>query len=51
VMEGGVMQARAHRNVAPFDASVEHLREYFRLMMARSGDRGGAKGQESSESK
>src|ERR1700742_1851494 len=33
VMEGGVMQARAHRSVAPFDASVEHLREYFRLMM------------------
>jgi TetR/AcrR family transcriptional repressor of nem operon len=44
VMEGGVMQARAHRDVAPFDASVEHLREYFRLMMARSGDSGGAKG-------
>jgi hypothetical protein len=51
VMEGGVMQARAHRDVAPFDASVEHLREYFRLMMARSGDIGGAKGQESVESK
>jgi TetR/AcrR family transcriptional regulator, transcriptional repressor for nem operon len=51
VMEGGVMQARAHRDVAPFDASVEHLREYFRLMMARSGDVGGAKGQESSETK
>ena len=48
VMEGGVMQARAHRDVAPFDASVEHLREYFRLMMARSGDGGGAKGEESS---
>jgi TetR/AcrR family transcriptional repressor of nem operon len=47
VMEGGVMQARAHRDVAPFDASVEHLREYFRLMMARSGDSGGANGQES----
>jgi TetR/AcrR family transcriptional repressor of nem operon len=51
VMEGGVMQARAHRDVAPFDASVEHLREYFRLMMARSGNSGGAKGQETSESK
>ncbi|MBV9888143.1 MAG: TetR/AcrR family transcriptional regulator [Acidobacteria bacterium] len=46
VMEGGVMQARAHRDVAPFDASVEHLREYFRLMMARSGDSSGAKRQE-----
>lgn len=47
VMEGGVMQARAHRDVAPFDASVEHLREYFRLMMARGGDSGGDKVQES----
>jgi TetR/AcrR family transcriptional regulator, transcriptional repressor for nem operon len=33
VMEGGVMQARAHRKIEPFDASVEHLREYFRLLM------------------
>jgi len=32
VMEGGVMQARAHRDVAPFDASVTHLRDYFRLL-------------------
>jgi TetR/AcrR family transcriptional regulator, transcriptional repressor for nem operon len=32
VMEGGVMQSRAHRNLAPFDASVEHLRNYFRLL-------------------
>jgi TetR/AcrR family transcriptional regulator, transcriptional repressor for nem operon len=32
VMEGGVMQARAHRAIEPFDASVEHLREYFRLL-------------------
>jgi hypothetical protein len=38
------MQARAHREVGPFDASVEHLREYFRLMMAQSGaSSGGAK--------
>jgi TetR/AcrR family transcriptional regulator, transcriptional repressor for nem operon len=35
VMEGGVMQARAHRAVEPFDASVEHLREYFRLLIAQ----------------
>lgn len=33
VMEGGVMQARAHREIGPFDASVEHLRDYFRLLM------------------
>jgi AcrR family transcriptional regulator len=36
VMEGGVMQARAHRAIGPFDASVEHLREYFRLLVERS---------------
>ncbi len=35
VMEGGVMQARAHRAVEPFDASVNHLREYFRLLVAQ----------------
>jgi len=32
VMEGGVMQARAHRAIEPFDASVAHLRDYFRLL-------------------
>lgn len=35
VMEGGVMQARAHRDLAPFDASVAQLRAYFRLLTAR----------------
>ena len=34
VMEGGVMQTRAHRNLAPFDASVQHLRNYFNLLLA-----------------
>jgi len=34
VMEGGVMQSRAQRNIAPFDASVAHLRDYFRLLTA-----------------
>lgn len=29
VMEGGVMQARTHREVAPFDASVAQLRQYL----------------------
>jgi AcrR family transcriptional regulator len=29
VMEGAVMQARATRDIAPFDASVEHLRHYL----------------------
>ena len=34
VMEGGVMQSRAYRDLAPFDASVSHLRAYFRLLTA-----------------
>lgn len=29
VMEGGVMQARTHRGLRPFDASVNQLRAYF----------------------
>jgi TetR/AcrR family transcriptional regulator, transcriptional repressor for nem operon len=35
VMEGGVMQARAHRVIEPFDASVAHLRGYFDLLVAQ----------------
>jgi TetR/AcrR family transcriptional regulator, transcriptional repressor for nem operon len=35
VMEGGVMQSRAHRAIEPFDASVKHLRGYFRLLIAQ----------------
>jgi TetR/AcrR family transcriptional regulator, transcriptional repressor for nem operon len=41
VMEGGVMQSRAHREIGPFDASVEHLREYFRLLVERGGQGSG----------
>jgi TetR/AcrR family transcriptional regulator, transcriptional repressor for nem operon len=29
VMEGGVMQARAHRSIAPFDNSVQQLRHHI----------------------
>lgn len=29
VMEGGVMQARTHRSIEPFDASVRQLRTYI----------------------
>ena len=29
VMEGAVMQARAHKSLDPFDASVAMLRDYF----------------------
>jgi AcrR family transcriptional regulator len=35
VMEGGVMQARAHRAIEPFDASVTHLRNYFQLLTSQ----------------
>jgi AcrR family transcriptional regulator len=35
VMEGGVMQARAQRNIGPFDASVGHLRDYFRRLTTK----------------
>jgi len=31
-MEGGVMQARTHRDVAKFDASVAQLRNYFQQL-------------------
>jgi AcrR family transcriptional regulator len=36
VMEGGVMQARAQRNIGPFDASVDHLRDYFRRLTTKN---------------
>lgn len=31
-MEGGVMQARTHRDISPFDSSVRQLRAYFGLL-------------------
>jgi TetR/AcrR family transcriptional repressor of nem operon len=34
-MEGGVMQSRAHKSLAPFDASFQHLRDYFQLLEAQ----------------
>src|SRR5687767_2831784 len=33
VMEGGVMQARTHRDVAFFDRAVAQLRDYFEIIM------------------
>jgi AcrR family transcriptional regulator len=36
LMEGGVMQSRAQRNIQPFDASVEQLRNYFRHLQQNS---------------
>jgi AcrR family transcriptional regulator len=35
VMEGAVMQARAHRSLEPYDTSVKGLREYIDRMMVR----------------
>jgi TetR/AcrR family transcriptional repressor of nem operon len=32
VMEGAVMQARAHHDIHPFDSSVEQLRDYFQRL-------------------
>jgi len=37
VMEGAVMQARAHRSLEPFDASVKVLRDYVDRMTAQRG--------------
>jgi AcrR family transcriptional regulator len=36
-MEGGVMQARTHRDVAYFDSSVQQLRIYFDLLQQQAG--------------
>jgi TetR/AcrR family transcriptional regulator, transcriptional repressor for nem operon len=38
VMEGGVMQARTHRDVAYFDRSIAQLRIHFEALMAREGE-------------
>ena len=34
VMEGAVMQARAHQSLEPYDASVAQLRDYFNRLLA-----------------
>jgi AcrR family transcriptional regulator len=35
-MEGGVMQARTHRDVGYFDRGIAALREYFEMLLARA---------------
>ena len=35
-MEGGVMQARTHRDVGPFDRGVAMLRDHFAMLLARA---------------
>lgn len=43
VMEGGVMLARAHRSLEPFDSAVQYLRDYFdRLLDERRRSDGAA---------
>ena len=39
VMEGAVMQARAYKSIAPFDASVAMLREHFVLLQQQAQSR------------
>ncbi|MCG8408772.1 MAG: TetR/AcrR family transcriptional regulator [Phycisphaerales bacterium] len=34
VMEGAMMQARAHRSLDPYDASMAHLKSYFDRLLA-----------------
>ena len=38
-MEGGVMQARTHRDVAYFDRAVAQLRTHFELLQMKAGAR------------
>ncbi|MEA3052427.1 MAG: TetR/AcrR family transcriptional regulator, transcriptional repressor for nem operon [Sphingomonadales bacterium] len=40
VMEGGVMQARTHRDVAHFDRSVAQLRAYVDAIAVKEGEAG-----------
>jgi len=38
VMEGGVMQARAHQSIEPFDASVAVLRDYTDRLLVQAAE-------------
>jgi AcrR family transcriptional regulator len=37
-MEGGVMQARTHRSIEPFDDSVDQLRTYFDRLLSSAAE-------------
>jgi len=39
VMEGAVMQARAHQSLEPYDASIAQLRDYFNRLLAEEARR------------
>lgn len=38
VMEGGMMQAKAHKTLTPFDAAVTQLRDYVDRLLADGGE-------------
>ena len=40
VMEGGVMLARTHRNIEPFDSAVSYLRDYFDRLLGSTSPSG-----------
>jgi len=40
VMEGGVMQSRSYRSVAPFDRAVAQLRDYFWRLQREAAEKG-----------
>jgi TetR/AcrR family transcriptional regulator, transcriptional repressor for nem operon len=44
VMEGGVMQSRAHRSVQPFDEAVEVLRDYVNRLLSSGKTKSKTKG-------
>ena len=48
VMEGGMMQARAARDIAPMDQSIAHLRAYFDLLQSQAAAERTARGGTSS---
>jgi TetR/AcrR family transcriptional regulator, transcriptional repressor for nem operon len=49
VMEGAVMQARAHASIEPFDACVEQLRMYFYLLLSQGELHGSPKVRDQSQ--
>ena len=46
-MEGGVMQARTHRSLRPFDGCVRQLRSYFEQLMSAARQEARANGNKS----
>ena len=40
VMEGGIMQARAHKGIEPYDGAIAQLKDYFDRLMTEGEERG-----------